>query len=117
MVTSEKLVKKLTKLGVSPEQASGGVGTLLGLAKNNLSPENYTKITDAVFPDLNDIMKKTENMGINTGSVKTVNDAAESFTKLGMKPSDVEKFIPAIIKYTDEKAGPEISSLLKGALK
>jgi hypothetical protein len=50
------LVSQLTsQLNVSPQQATGGAGTIFGLAKNRLSPEQFGKIAAAV-PGMNGLL-------------------------------------------------------------
>ena len=43
-----QLLSKVNELGVKPEQAAGGVGAMLSLAKNQLTSSDYSELTKQV---------------------------------------------------------------------
>ena len=108
------LVNSLEGLGISPTAAVGGLGAVLSLAKGNLDPSDLSKITSA-FPDMNNIMKEAKNLGV--GNVTDMKDLGKTFAKLGMKPTDVAKFIPEVTKYVGLNGGAGASDILGNLLK
>ncbi len=108
------LVNSLEGLGISPEAAVGGIGAVLSLAKGNLNAEDLMKVTSA-FPDMNNIMKEAKKLGV--GNISNMADLGKTFTKLGMKPSDITKFIPAVTKYVGQNGGSGAADILGGLLK
>lgn len=108
------LVNSLEKLGISPEAAIGGLGGVLSLAKGKLSPEDLLKVTSA-FPDMNNITKEAKKLGV--GNVTNLADLNKTFSKLGMKPTDIAKFVPEVTKYVGKNGGAGASDILGSLLK
>ena len=126
---SPELVGKLTKgLSITPEQAIGGAGSLFGLAKSRLKPEDFTKVADVV-PGMDGLLKaapkpKTENAdalgalgGMLPGKAGAVASVAGSFKELGLSPDMAVKFLPIMTKFVQLKGGSSVANLLAGALK
>ncbi len=107
------LVNTLEGLGISPTAAIGGIGGVLSLAKGKLDPSDLSKITSA-FPDMNNIMKEAKSLGV--GNVTDMADLGKTFSKLGMKPTDVAKFIPAVTKYVGSNGGTGAADILGNLL-
>lgn len=132
---SSGLISLLTsRLGVSNAQAGGGSGALLGYAKQKLSADDFSKVTDAM-PETDSLIKaapKTEGGGglagklggatsLLGGSEKTSSLAgmaglSESFSSLGLNADMIGQFTPIILEYAKSKGGDVVMSLLKGAL-
>lgn len=108
------LVNSLEKIGISPDAAIGGIGAVLSLAKGNLDPSDLSKVTGA-FPDMNNIMKEAKKLGV--GNVTNMADLGKTFSKLGMKPTDVVKFIPEVTKYVGSNGGSGAGDIIGGLLK
>jgi hypothetical protein len=122
---SPELVGQLTKaLSITPAQASGGAGALFGLAKNKLSPADFTKVASAV-PGIDGLIKSapaaSSSKGLpglsSLGGLGGLASAAGSFQKLGLPPEMVAQFVPVLTKFVESKAGSGVASLLAGALK
>ena len=124
---SPELVGELTKgLSVTPQQATGGAGTLFGLAKSRLSPPDFSKIA-TVVPGMGSFLKAAPSTGGGSGlsgltgslpgNVGGLASAATSFQKLGLSPAMVEKFVPILTNFVQAKGGANVASLLSGALK
>jgi hypothetical protein len=115
-LTSNPLVSALTsQLGVSPEQAVGGAGAMLGYAKNTLPPEQASAVTNAV-PGAADITSAAGPL-LGGSPLKSLNDVTGVFSKLGMSPDMVSKFAPIIGDQVSKLAGPQVGSLLTGLFK
>jgi len=121
-----------TQLNVTPQQAVGGTGALLGLAKNKLSSNDFSQLSQSV-PGL-DQLSGTSALGSlgglsgmlgNSGSQSAVNNALgnvqsmgdvnKAFSALGMDSSMVSQFVPVILQYLGQQgAGGSALSALSG---
>jgi hypothetical protein len=124
---SPELVGELTKgLSITPQQATGGAGTLFSANKSQLSPADFGKIA-AVVPGMGSFLKAAPSTGGGTGlsgltsalpgNVGGLASAATAFQKLGLSPNMVEKFVPIMTNFLQAKGGSSVASLLSGALK
>jgi hypothetical protein len=126
---SPELVGQLaTELGITPRQAEGTAGTLLGVAKGKLKAEEFAKVAAAV-PDIDALLKaapapdsKTAALDMVAGSgaaggVGGMAAAASTLSKLGLKPETIAKAAPSLVKIVQGKGGAEVGSLLAAALK
>jgi hypothetical protein len=117
----------LTKqLGVTPEQATGGAGSLFGLAKSRLKPEEFNQVSDAV-PGMDGFLKAAPKTSATSplGSVGSalpgkaggLASVTGAFNSLGLSPDMVTKFVPVLTQFVQSKGGASVASLLAGALK
>jgi len=124
---SPELVGQLTKgLSISPEQATGGAGSLFKLAKSRLSPADFSKVASAV-PGMGSFLKAAPSSegtsglaglaGSLPGGVGGLASTAAAFEKLGLSPQMAEKFVPIMTSFVQSKGGAGVASLLSGALK
>ena len=108
------LVNSLEKIGISPDAAIGGIGGILSLAQGKLDPADLSKVMSA-FPDSKNIMKEAKKLGV--GNVTDMADLGKTFSKLGLKPTDVTKMIPAVTKYVGSNGGSGAGDIIGGLLK
>ena len=122
---SPDLVGALSKeLGSSPGQAAGAAGTLFGLAKSRLKPEEFGQISKAV-PGMDALLRAspaaaavgTSGLGQLAGSAAGLASAASAFSKLGLKPELVAKAIPVLTQFVGKTGGANVAGLLAGVLK
>jgi Protein of unknown function VcgC/VcgE (DUF2780) len=122
---SPDLVGALSKeLGSSPAQAAGAAGSLFGLAKSRLKPEEFGQIAKAV-PGMDSLLKAapaaaavgTSGVGELAGSAAGLASAASAFSKLGLKPELVAKAIPVLTQFVGKTGGADVAGLLAGVLK
>jgi len=130
---SPELVGLLTKqLSITPAQATGGAGTIFGLAKSHLSSTDFSKIA-AVVPGMSGFLKAAPAVSAPTssGGIPGISSVAASlpggasslalaggaFQKLGLSPDMVSQFLPIITQFLQAKGGPAVSSLLSKGLK
>jgi Protein of unknown function VcgC/VcgE (DUF2780) len=120
-----ELVGDLAKeIGATPQQAEGAAGALFGLAKSRLSPADWTKVAGAV-PGMDGLLKAAPAVAAGTtgaissmaGQASGLASTAGAFSKLGLKPEMASKAVPVLTKYVTKSGGPEVASLLAGALK
>jgi len=119
---SPELVSALTKeLKVTPEQATGGAGSLFSLAKTRLKPEEFAKVSAAV-PGMDGLLKaapKQENsmMSAIPGKSSGLASVANQFKALGLTPDMASKLVPILTKFVGGKGGADVANLLAGVLK
>ena len=114
-IASNPLVSQLTSgLGVTPDQAVGGTGAMLGLAQNKLTPDQFSAVSNAI-PGGSDILKAAGPL-LGGANISSLADVQGIFSKLGMSPDTVAKFAP-ILTQAASSAGPQITSLLGGLFK
>ena len=128
---SPALVGQLSKqLSITPTQATGGAGTLFGLAKSRLSAPEFSKIA-AVVPGMNGLLRaapaaRPESGGLSgisglsnglPGGAGGMVSAATSFQKLGLSPDMAPKFVPILTQYVQSRGGANVGSLLSKGLK
>ena len=123
---SPELVGQLTKeLKITPEQATGGAGSLFNLAKSRLTAEDFAKVSAAV-PGMDGLMKaapRQENSMLSSaasaipGKSSGLASVAGQFKSLGLSPDMAAKFVPVITKFVSAKGGAGLGSMLAGVLK
>ena len=121
----------MQQLGITQTQAQGGAGALFGMAKEKLSPEEFTQVADTV-PEMDTLLqsapKKSEGLGgmLETGSsmlggaskqnLEGGMGLASSFSQLGLSPETMNQFVPVILDYVESKGGATVKNLLASAL-
>jgi hypothetical protein len=110
------LLNTLGTLNVTPEQAVGGTGALLGLAKNKLSGNDYSQLTKSVpgldqlsgagaLGSLGGLMGNSGGSAVTgaLGNVKSMADVNSAFGALGMDSGMVSQFAPLILQYLGQQ--------------
>lgn len=111
-----------SQLNITPEQAVGGAGAMLGLARNNLSSDEYGQLTKAV-PGL-DLLSGANALGGLNGlgallggekgsqsaldkalgtDVQNRSDLDTAFKALGMDTGMIGQFAPLILQYLGQQ--------------
>lgn len=115
-VLKDPLTNMLTStLGVTADQAHGGVGSILTLAQEKLIKGDFDKVA-AVVPGASKYVQKAKALGAVTGPIKNLDGLKSSLGRLGMQPATVSQFIPSVSNFVG-KASPTAGSLLAGVLK
>ncbi len=124
-----ELLSMLTsQLGVSEEQAAGGTGMLMGMAKEKLGGD-FSQISDAI-PEVSGLIDKAPSSGgglmgaigglaggLGGGKVGNLLSLGSGFSELGMDTGMVTKFVPVILSFVKGKAGSGAMDLLAKVLK
>jgi hypothetical protein len=122
---SPDLVNSLAKeIGATPEQAAGAAGSLFGVAKSRLKPDEFSQVSKAV-PGMDALLAAAPvlaggaggALGKAAGGAGGLASAAQAFTKLGLKPEMVSKAIPVLTQFVTKSGGTGVGSLLAGVLK
>jgi hypothetical protein len=122
---SPELVEALSKeIGASPAQAAGAAGSLFGIAKSRLKPEEFGEISKAV-PGMDSLLSAAPAAasavgtagGALGGSAAGLASAASAFTKLGLSPDMVAKAVPVLTQFVGKSGGSQAADLLASVLK
>jgi hypothetical protein len=113
---SASVVDSLTsQLGVTPQQATGGVGSMLSYAKGQLSPSDFSTVASAL-PGADKYMSlASEALGV--GPISSTAALGSAFSKLGMSPDMVSKFAPIVTDYAGKYGSAAAKNLLAGVFK
>lgn len=111
------LLGALTELNITPQQAIGGAGAMLGLAKNQLSSTDYSELAKSV-PGI-DMLSGGGELGVLAGllgstgkaagldnalgNVKNTNDLNNAFSALGMDNGMIGLFTPVLLQYLGQQ--------------
>lgn len=105
-----------SQLGVSEDQARGGVGSYLTLLQEKLAKGDFDKIASLV-PGASGYLESAKKLGAVTGPLKNLQGLNGALGKLGMNADTIAKFTPAVTNYLGKLGGPSVESMLAGALK
>ena len=128
--TMDLISTLVNKLGITEKQAEGGTGALFQNAKDNLSAEDFKKVSDAV-PGMDGYLaaapKAEQKSGIEGSLGSTLSslgggaakaggmlDLKSAFSKLGMDSSTLGKFVPEVLDFVQSEGGQSVVGLLKG---
>ncbi len=129
----QNIIQELIKrLGITEEQAKGGLGLLLKFCQDKLAQADFKKITDMLGAQWQELVKAAPQASSNLmgklGGLASVfgekaaqfgamaNMAAE-FKKLGIDISKVQQFVDITLKTLEEKGGPQVKEMLSKFLK
>ena len=121
------LLSTLSELDITPQQAIGGAGAMLGLAKNQLSSTDYSELAKSVpgidmlsgggelgaLAGLLGSSGKAAGLNNALGNVKDTNDLNNAFSALGMDSGMIGQFAPVLLQYLGQQGvgGSLLSSL------
>lgn len=114
---AKALVDSLSsELGVSSQQAAGGAGALLAMAKSNLSGDQFGGMLNKV-PGLESLLGGGEGGGLASsmlGNVSSMKGVNQVFSALGMSPDMVGQFAPKMLDFLGgEGVGGSVLNTLK----
>jgi Protein of unknown function VcgC/VcgE (DUF2780) len=120
------------KLGITPQQATGGAGSIFSMAKQSMSPTSFGQVSQAV-PGMSQLLSAAPSSGTSTSGAGSLMGSAASllgggsglgnmaslagsFQSLGLSSGMMGKFIPVILQYVQAQGGSGTMGLLQGAL-
>jgi len=103
------------QLGLTGDQSKGGIGAMLGLAKEKLSPADFGKIA-AVIPGADKYLSKAKQLGLLDKPLKDKEGLGGAFTKLGIPQDKSAKMVPTFTELVGKMGGDQVKSLLASAL-
>ena len=117
MGLTDPLISALTgQLNVTTDQAQGGAGSMLTLAKEKLSSMDFNALTKMI-PGADTYMKTAKDLGAVTGPVGDKAGLTSSFSKLGMGSDMVGKFSGVLSDFLGKAGGEPAKNLLAGVLR
>ena len=130
--TMDLITTLVDTLGITKDQAKGGSGALFQNAKDNLSADDFKKVSDTV-PDMDgylaaapDVKSKgglgslgssLSSLGGSAAKAGSMVDLSSAFSKLGMDSGTLGKFVPVVLDFVQSKGGESVAGLLKGLWK
>jgi hypothetical protein len=111
------LLSALSELNVTPQQAVGGTGAMLGLAKNQLNSTDYSELAKSV-PGIDKLSGggelgalagllgssgKAAGLDNALGAVKNTSDLNNAFSALGMDSGMIGQFAPVLLQYLGQQ--------------
>jgi hypothetical protein len=113
----DPLLKALTsQLGVTEDQAKGGVGSYLLLAQEKLAKGDFARVA-ALIPGASKYMDSAKQLGAVAGPLKNLAGLNGALSRLGMKSETVSKFAPTVTNYLGTAGGDSVKKMLAGVLK
>lgn len=103
------------QLGLTADQSKGGIGAILGLAKEKLTSNDFDKIANAV-PGSSGYVKKAKKMGLLDKPLGGKEGLATAFSKLGIPEDKATKLIPTVTDLVGKMGGDQVKALLTSAL-
>jgi len=106
----------MSKFGITENQAKGGIGSYLTLAKEKLAKGDFDQVTSLV-PGATKYMETAKKLGAVAGPLGNLAGLNGALGKLGMKPETVAAFAPTVTDYIGKAGGSGVTSMLSGMLK
>jgi hypothetical protein len=103
------------QLGLSEDQARGGIGSYLTLLQEKLGKGDFDQIA-ALVPGASGYLESAKKLGAVTGPLKNLQGLNGALGKLGMNADTVAKFTPLVTNYLGKLGGPTVQKMLAGAL-
>src|SRR5690348_1693929 len=103
------------QLGVTSNQAMGGGGSILSLAKERLSSMNFTTLIN-LMPGADPYMQKAKDLGAVTGPVGDRAGLTSAFSRLGMGSDMVPKFTQILSDFVGKAGGQPAGNLVMQAV-
>ncbi|WP_262965058.1 DUF2780 domain-containing protein [Methylobacter psychrophilus] len=121
------------QLGITPEQAAGGAGSIFSIAKQSMNSTDFAKISNAV-PEMDQLLAATPTqtaptskmtglmglasnaLGRSGGSLGNLASLTGSFKSLGLNSGMISQFIPVILQSVQSQGGSNTMSMLQSAL-
>jgi hypothetical protein len=111
MGVTDALTQMLTsQLGVTTNQASGGVGSILSLAKQKLPAMDFSTLTKLI-PGSDTFMKAASDLGAVTGPIVDQPGLNSAFSRLGVGGDMVPKFFQTMSDFVGQSGGDSARNL------
>ncbi len=103
-----------SQLGLSEDQAAGGLGSMLSLANEKLSASEYDKLA-GMIPGAEQYLETAKSLGALSEPLKNMSDLTNALSSLGISPDVISKFVPMVTGYLGKSGGAEVQNLLTKA--
>ncbi|PAR28764.1 hypothetical protein CGT95_04200 [Vibrio metoecus] len=102
--TQDLLTQFTSQLPLTPQQAGGGVATLLTQAQNNLTADQSNELNQLI-PSLNELTGLIPNQNLST--ILQRKEVNQAFNTLGLDASMVEQFVPVLMQYLTQQGASQ----------
>lgn len=123
------LIETVTsQLGITPEQATGALGSLFSMAQSGMSGGDFSQLSDIV-PDMSSLLKAAPDvkpsdagsllgglggdLGKAAGNLDILNS---SLTALGLDPEVAGPLVNTVYEYVQSEGGQALMASLKNSL-
>src|SRR5699024_5690313 len=103
-----------SQLGLGQDQVAGGLGSMLGLASEKLSANEYDKLA-GMIPGADQYLDTAKSLGALSEPLKNMSDLKNALGSLGMSPGEISRFVPMVTGYLGKSGGADMQSLLAKA--
>ncbi|MBK8552632.1 MAG: DUF2780 domain-containing protein [Ignavibacteria bacterium] len=100
-------------MGITNSQAEAGLGAMLMLSRNKLSPEDFANLSKNFPGGGINLINKATSLGVNPGSIGTTLDVENVLTRLGTGMVTASKFVPTVLNITSNLGGNTFTLLSK----
>ena len=115
--SSDPLVAGLkSTLGVTDNQAQGGLGSILTLAQEKLAKGDFDKIAQ-VIPGSQKYLDAAKKLGAVTGPLTNSAGLKSAYSRLGIPADTAAKFTPTVLDAVGKVGGDSVRNMLAGVLK
>jgi len=104
-----------SQLGISTEQAEGGLGSILSLAQERLNAGDFDQLA-AFIPGAAGYIEAAKSLGAVTGPLKNMAGLNDALGALGISPDTASSFVPTVTDYLGKIGGDDAGKLLQAAL-
>ncbi len=99
------------QLGISKDQAEGGIGSMLSLASEKLNAGEFDKFA-GMIPGADKYLQSAKDLGAVTDPLKNMEGLTSALSSLGISPDTVSKFAPMVTEYLGKLGGDDMKSIL-----
>ena len=114
--TADPLLGALAKDGLTPQQAAGGAGALLGLAQTSLPAEQFSSLSTGVG-GADKYINQARNMTGETAPITGMPQVQGMFTKLGISPEQGAGLAKNFSSFVGSKVGDPVGDAVAGMMK
>lgn len=113
-VSQSTMTNQISKdLGITNSQTEAGIGAMMMLSKEKLSPSDYSKLSKGIPGGGDSYINKATNLGVLPGSVGTSADIIKVLGLVGVGPIQAAKFTGEVLKFTGSLGGSTFGLLSK----
>ncbi len=100
-------------LGITNDQAEAGMGAMMMLSRNKLSPDDFSTLSRNFPGGGINLINKATGMGVIPGTIGTTTDVVNAISKLGISYVTAANFIPTVLRITSGLDGNTYGLLSK----
>ena len=116
MVGDEAMLSGVaSSLGLSEEQAGGGIGALLSYAENSLSGADYESLTGFI-PGADKYIGMAREAGVLTDPITDVGRLTKAMESLGIDADTASSLFDQVGNVVGKAGGAEMQQMLEGLL-